>query len=162
MRNLKTMKVVYLVDVSESSGAGLPGLVVPDKGLLDGCCVLCCRLSIRLWFWFSTFCRWLRKVDWDGLDLWNVRLIQSGLNTLQWWKWKEPNQGDVWERHGRMCQGRYEKVLSVQDSLGGNGEGKLRGHPAVIFSLIKIWIKITEFTYWKQELGSRKYFKNEK
>ena len=34
---LRTVRVVYWVNVSKSSGAGVT-LVVPDKGPLQGCC----------------------------------------------------------------------------------------------------------------------------
>jgi len=57
---------------------------------------------------------WLRKVDWDGLDTWNMKMILTGLNVTQtkevkWTKPKETSREDVvW-----WCQGGYENVWSV-------------------------------------------------
>jgi len=59
---------------------------------------------------------WLRKVDWDGLDTWNVRQIVTELN-VQWWKWQEPNQGDMQGRHGGMVSGRIWKDLACSRKI---------------------------------------------
>ena len=47
MRNLRTVKVVYWVNVSESSGTGGRPVfhVVPYKGPLNCCCCCCCCCS---------------------------------------------------------------------------------------------------------------------
>ena len=50
------------------------------------------------------------------MDIWNVRMILTGLNVAQRWKWKELNKEESDEDMVVWCQRGYEKIWSV---LGG-------------------------------------------
>ena len=61
-----------------------------------------CRIERNLGIGSNHILMWLRKVDSDGLDTWNVRMTQARLNVVQRYKRKGLNQLDVRGRHCDM------------------------------------------------------------
>ena len=58
--------------------------------------------------------------------MWNVRMIPTGLNIVQWWTWKELNQGDV---RDEMVLFKIWSVPAGCTASGKRENEKLRGHP---------------------------------
>jgi len=78
---------------------------------------------------------WLWKVDWDGLDMWNVKMIQTGLNAMEVEGTKL--MGLRGSHDGMVLRRIWKDTVSpgMMHSLGESGEGILRGHPANAWKL---------------------------
>ena len=87
--------------------------------------------ELRETFRLETVSLVIKKVDWDGLDTWNIKIILTGLNIVHRRQWKELKQGDIQWRHGGIVSRRIWKYLvcqggcTVSEKMERKGNGSL-------------------------------------